>query len=98
MPPGAAASCAVTMLIIQTLSCTTNVTPDPGDWELILEGWGIGKLVMFMFGVILLLCRTNRREMGGIELQFGSGKTIVLYRRHFTNIFHKKYTHTHISP
>ena len=44
-----AASCAVTMLIIQTLSCTTNVTP--GDWELILEGWGIGKLVMFMFRV-----------------------------------------------
>ena len=47
--PGAA-SCAVTMLIIQTLSCTTNVTP--GDWELIWEGRGIGKLVMFMSRVV----------------------------------------------
>ena len=34
MPLGAASSCAVTMLIIQSQSCTTNVTE---DWELILE-------------------------------------------------------------
>ena len=51
-PACGAASCAVTMLIIQTLSCTTNVTP--GDWELILEGWGIGKLVMFMCRVAVV--------------------------------------------
>ena len=61
-PACGAASCAVTMLIIQTLSCTTNVTRGLGIN--LGEGWGIGKLVMFMFGVIiLLLCRTNRQEM-----------------------------------
>ena len=59
------------------------------------EGWGIGKLVMFMFGVIILLfCRTNRREMREFELQFGSsGKTIVLPQTFHKHISQKIHTY-----